>query len=117
VADGGLFAIETGLVPGGRPATLALRPGGRVRVKVLGPDGAPAAGAFVGVSGYPGARVYLPGGQTDSAGLIELNSPLGEVEITASNGDSSLEMRTTVVVRAGAIATAEMTLKPSAEGR
>jgi hypothetical protein len=117
VADGGLFAIVTGLLPGGRPATLALRPGGRVRVKVLGPDGAPAAGAFVGVSGYPGARVYLPGGQADSAGLIELNSPLGEVEITASNGDSSLEMRTTVVVQAAAVATTEMTLKPSVEGR
>jgi len=117
VADGGFFAIVTGLLPGGRPATLALRPGSRVRVKVLGPDGGPAAGAFVGVSGYPGARVYLPGGQADSAGLIELNSPLGEVELTASNGDSSLEMRTTVVVQAGAIATVEMTLKPSAEGR
>jgi hypothetical protein len=117
VADGGLFAIVTGLLPGGRPATLALRPGSRVNVKVLGPDGVPAAGAFVGVSGYPGARVYLPGGQADSAGLIELNSPLGEVEITASNGDSSLEMRTTVVVQAGAIATVQMTLKPSAEGR
>ncbi len=117
VAEGGLFAIVTGVTPGGRPVTLALRPGGRVRVKVLGPDGTPAANAFVGVSGLRGARVYLPGGQADSTGTIELSAPAGEVEITASNGDSSLEMRTFVRVEMGTTATVEMALKPSEEGR
>ena len=117
VSDGGLFAIVTGVNPGGRPATLALRPGGRVRMKVLGPDGAPFATAFVGVSGIPGARVYFPGGQTDSTGTIELSAPAGQIEITASNGDSTLEMRTIVTVETGGTTTAEMTLKRSEEGR
>jgi hypothetical protein len=117
VADGGLFAITTGVDPGGRPATLALRPGGRVRMKVLGPDGAPAPATFVGVSGIPGARVYFPGGQTDSTGTIELSTPAGQIEITASNGDSTLEMRTIVTVEIGGTTTAEMTLKRSEEGR
>ena len=117
VSEGGLFALTTGVDPGGRPATLALRPGGRVRMKVLGPDGAPAPATFVGVSGIPGARVYFPGGQTDSTGMIELSAPAGRIEITASNGDSTLEMRTIVTVETGGTTTAEMTLKRSEEGR
>jgi hypothetical protein len=86
-------------------------------MKVLGPDGAPAPATFVGVSGIPGARVYFPGGQTDSTGTIELSAPAGQIEITASNGDSTLEMRTIVTVETGGTTTAEMTLKRSEEGR
>jgi len=81
----------------------------------------PIAGAMVTAQPKDPGRGRSAGsyGEADGEGRfhLELNSPLGEVEITASNGDSSLEMRTTVVVQAAAVATAEMTLKPSVEGR
>jgi hypothetical protein len=115
---GGSFAIATGATPGGRPTTLALSPGGRVRVKVLRPDGAPAAaGTYARPSGLPGVRLFLPGGEVDASGVVEFAAPAGQVEITATSSDGTLEARTMAAVEVGATASVELTLKPSEEGR
>ncbi len=111
VSEGGMFAIASGLVPGGRPATVTLRPGGRVHAKVVGPDGAPAPGASVSISGVQGTRLGLGYGQVDATGTIELPAPAGEVDVTASSADGKLSARVTVVVQEGAAAAVEMRLK------
>ena len=111
-AAGGLFGIAMGIVPGGKPITLGLRPGGRVRLKVLAADGSPAAGAMAFVSGYQGgpAGGNLGNGQADETGVAELLVPAGAVELSARNATGDRVGKTTVKVPPGGTVTAEVTL-------
>lgn len=111
-AAGGSFAIVAGVTPGGRPTTLALSPGGRVRVKVMRTDGAPAMGSYARPSGPAGIRVFLPGGEVDPSGMVEFAAPAGQIEVSASSPDGNLEARALVTVEVGATASLELTLKP-----
>jgi hypothetical protein len=88
-----------------------------VRVKVARPDGAPAVGSYARPAGYPGVRVSLPGGEVDASGMAEFAAPAGQIEVSASNTDGTLEARALVTVEVGATASVELTLKPSEEGR
>jgi hypothetical protein len=103
-SDDGRFAAQSGVPAGAKGVGLALRPGGRVRVRVIGPEGSPlggARGAVVSVDGKPfpawrGAKL------TDAIGLIELPAPTGSVEIDVRNG--RLQGQATVGVTTGGIA-------------
>jgi protocatechuate 3,4-dioxygenase beta subunit len=112
-AEGGLFAVATRVTPSDRPITLVLRPGGRVQVRVLDANGAPAASRNVSVTGVQGANAPngLGYGQTDASGIAELTVPAGTLELTSRGG--GLEGKTTVTVASGGTAAAEMTLRPA----
>jgi hypothetical protein len=113
-AEGGLFAIVPAATPGSGPVTMTLRPGGRVAVKVTGPDGLPASNVTVSVSGYQGRTIAMGGfgafGQTDKEGQTEIAAPAGSTEIMARTRDR--QGKVTVTVPVGGVVTAEVTLGP-----
>jgi hypothetical protein len=111
-ADGGVFAIATGIAAGARQVTLTLRPGGRVRVKVLGADGSPSPRTWLGISRVQGVEVAggLGSSSTDADGQAEMMVPSGSVELTARSGE--LEGMATLSVPAGGTGTAELVLRP-----
>jgi protocatechuate 3,4-dioxygenase beta subunit len=81
-SDMGAFAIRTGVPPGDRELLLTLRPGGRLRVQVVGPDERPIERASVVVSRYRGAPISgAGGGMTDAGGSVELMVPAGALEL------------------------------------
>jgi hypothetical protein len=99
---------------------LSLRPGGRVRVSVRGPDGAAVAGAYVHVSSAGGAAVSPESvSPTDAQGIAEIAAPRGAVEIEAGTlGPAErLQGSVTVAVPEGGSAAAELVLAPKAEER
>jgi hypothetical protein len=110
-ADNGQFAMAMGISPGGPPVTLTLRPGGRLRLKVVGEDGAPVAGASAYVSQVQGLPVSAGFGfmRTDPTGQMEAPAPAGRIEVTASEGKRSGKV--TVSVPAAGLASAEVMLK------
>jgi hypothetical protein len=105
------FAIRTGVVPGEEPLTLTLRPGGRIVLRVVGPDGRPAKDLYPHVRTWDGLRVDLPGvrtSPTEAAGEYELTVPAGTIGLQV--GWDKAYGAATVVVRAGEATRAEMTL-------
>ena len=111
-AEGGLFAVASGVSPGAGPVTLTLRPGGRVHVTLVGADGAPVARTTVYVSRVQGTSVRrnVAMGTTNSAGTVELMVPAGSIELMAQ--DSGREAKTTVAVSSGGTSSAELVLRP-----
>ncbi len=111
-SDLGGFAIRTGVAAGSEDVRLTLRPGGRVAVSVVGPDGAPVAGAFVFVSRVGGTAISGVSGfaQTDSAGRAEIQVPAGALELRSSR--ERLEGTATVTVSEGQTAPALIRLAP-----
>lgn len=105
----GGFAVRTGVTPGEGELLLSLRPGGRLRVLVVGPDESPVAGAYVSVSRYRGAPVTLQGNATDAAGSVELLAPAGPLEIRGRK--DGLEGRLGAAVGEGGLA--QLTLRLS----
>jgi hypothetical protein len=91
--------------------TLALRPGGRVAVRVLGADGRPVKDAYPFVQRVDGLPVSMPGGSdaTDANGLAEIGVPAGLVEIEVSTRDRN--GRGSVSVAAGATVPLEVVLR------
>ncbi len=55
------WAVRGGVTPGGEPVTLALRPGGRIAVRVLGADGRPVKDAYPDVQRVDGLAVVDAG--------------------------------------------------------
>jgi hypothetical protein len=112
------YALRPGVAVGSRGVVLALRPAGRVRVQVLGPDGAPVAGVRPVVVSVAGARVRMGGmgisASTDAQGFVEIPAPPGAVEITASQ--ERMMGRTTVTVTEGVLANAEIRLSEPPSG-
>ena len=95
------WAVRGGVTPGDEPVTLALRPGGRIAVRVLGADGRPVKDAYPEVQRVGGLAVVMPGGSgsTDASGFVEIGAPAGLLEIEAGIGAQTGQG--TVTVRAG----------------
>ena len=82
------FAIRPGVTPGDGTVTLTLRPGGRLRVRLVSADGAPVVeGAYVSITGWNGTRLRsLPLGSRrsgDAPGTSEMTVPAGTLEVSA----------------------------------
>jgi len=110
-SDAGLFAARSDVAGGAKEVELTLRPGGRVRVQVTGPEGSPLEGvraAVVKVDGRP-FPAWRGAKQTDALGLLELSTPTGSVEIDVRNG--RLQGLTTVGVTSGGVVDAAIALK------
>jgi hypothetical protein len=85
----GAFALRAAVRPSDEEVVLRLRPGARLRARVVGEDGAPVASAFVAPRFAGGAMIQMAQpATTDSAGLVELRVPagLGPIEVFASAG-------------------------------
>jgi len=82
---------------------LTLRPGGRVTVRVVGPDGQPVEGAWASLASLPMMRF-----RTDARGMAEVLAPAGTVELRARK--AQLEGRATVTVTERGTAAAEIKL-------
>jgi protocatechuate 3,4-dioxygenase beta subunit len=105
-SDVGMFGVREGVRPGDKDVVVTLRRGGRVAVRVLGPDGQPVPGAFAGVDGMG------VGANSDAQGIAEIMVPAGTTEIRVRK--DRLEGRATVTVAEGGTATAEVQLAPAA---
>jgi protocatechuate 3,4-dioxygenase beta subunit len=95
------FAVRTGITPGGEPVTLVLRSGGKLAIRVLGPDGRPVKGAWPDVHTWSGVAIELPysgSSPTDASGACELSVPAGSLELTVAAerllGSVSVTVRT-----------------------
>jgi protocatechuate 3,4-dioxygenase beta subunit len=112
----GRFAFAV-LSPAEEDVTLALRPGGRVALEVLGPDGEPLADALASVTKLGGMPAEFPElwGETDLAGRVERPVPAGRVELAVEA--RGLRGRVTVDVPEGALAAARLRLEPAGDGR
>ncbi len=112
------FGVRFGVVPGGEPAALTLRPAGRIALRVVDPSGRPVAGAYPRVESVDGARVRLPGrtsGPTDAEGRFDLASPPGRVEVAV--GHESGRGKATAIVRSAERVPLTVVLEPSAGTR
>lgn len=107
------FAFRPGVVAGGESVTLALRPAGRILVRVVNAAGQPVENAYPRVESVDGVRIRLPGrtsGPTDAAGLYGIATPPGlvGVRVRAANGSG----RGTVSVGSGETASLTVALEP-----
>ena len=107
------YATRAGVTPGDKDVVLALRPGGRVRLSVVGGRGAPVAEAFVRVVSVNGVVVFVSSAdnQTNAAGFVEISGPSGTLEIQASHDKQSGKV--TVAVSPGATVPARVVLQES----
>jgi hypothetical protein len=104
--------VQSGVTPGRKDLVLALRPGGKARVQVVGPDGNPVEGAIVYLSKLNGARVLGANGTTDTQGLTEVDLPPGTAELGAgkSTGHNRLTGDVNLTVAAGATVPVQITV-------
>lgn len=105
------FALRSAVTPGGEPITLALRPGGRVLLRVVGPDGQPVAELYPRVMAWDGVRLDVPGVRANPTGVpgeYELNAPAGNVGLQV--GWDKVYGTASATVRAGETTRAEMKL-------
>jgi hypothetical protein len=106
------YAVRTHVSPGGPDVTLTLRPAGKIRLLIKGPDGAPMAKAWPNVSKLGGAPISVgwmgPRAPSDSAGMAEMSTPAGALEIEVWS--PTYKGKTTVSVAEGATANVEVTL-------
>jgi protocatechuate 3,4-dioxygenase beta subunit len=110
------FAWKTGVMPGSSDVELILQSPGRLRLRVIGPDGSPVAGAWAYVEKVNGVRVtfmYTGGSVTDVDGIGVLALPTGSLDIVAGK-DDTLEGRMQVESRAETPAEAEIRLAEKA---
>jgi protocatechuate 3,4-dioxygenase beta subunit len=105
------WAVRGNVTPGKEPVTLALRPGGRIAVRVLGADGRPVKDAYPEVQRVDGLAVAMPGGAgaTDTNGFVEIGAPAGLLEVEAATREGT--GRGTVTVSAGATVSLEIALQ------
>ena len=109
-SDTGSFAAQSRVAAGATDIALRLQPGGRVRLRVTGPGGAPLAGARAAVSKVDGKRFAAWQGAklTDAEGKVELATPAGMVEIDVRNG--AIDGQTMVPVPPGQSADASLSV-------
>jgi hypothetical protein len=108
----GSFGVALRIAAGTRDATIELRPGARVRLHVVGPDGQPVEAAFARVTRVAGMRVGGMGGmdRSDGRGLLDVAVPSGEVEIEVVK--DRLSAKATVSAPEGATVPLEVKLEP-----
>ena len=106
------YAVRMGVSPGGPDITLTLHPAAKVHLLIKGPDGTPMAKAWPNVTKLGGAPISVSwmGGRapSDSAGIAELSTPAGALEIEVWS--PNYKGKTTVSVAEGATANAEVML-------
>jgi hypothetical protein len=109
-SDDGSFAAQSHVAADATDIALKLRPGGRVRLRVTGPGGAPLAGARAAVSKVDGERFAAWQGAmlTDAEGKVELSTPAGMVEVDVRNG--AIDGQTMVAVAPGQSTDASLNL-------
>jgi hypothetical protein len=112
----GEFAFVAGVRAGREGVTLTMRRGGRVQVRILGPDGAPVSGAFANVTKIGGTPIMGFGsGPSDGEGIAEMPTPAGTIEIRATK--ENLEGTGATVVAADGVASLDVRLAPKAAAR
>jgi hypothetical protein len=92
------FALRT-VQPGPNPVTLALRPGGRISLRVVSADGRPAPHALASVLSVDGERIdpsLCAAPPTDDAGITTLGVPAGEVVLAVRAETGAALRRATV---------------------
>jgi hypothetical protein len=113
-SDAGSFALVPGVATGAEDVTLVLRRGGRIQLRLVGPDGAPVAGASASVFrvGAAAAAGITGSAVSDPQGRAELVSPSGEVEVRVTKIESAAIVAGSalVVLEEGGTATAEVVL-------
>jgi protocatechuate 3,4-dioxygenase beta subunit len=104
------FALQAGVSPGAEEVVLRLTPGGRLRVTVKTPDGAPVDHAFVSVRSVNGTRfaLFSAAERTAADGTATLDVPAGAVEVEAETGRGS--GRGQAQVAAGGLGAVEVTV-------
>jgi hypothetical protein len=111
------YAVRMGVSPGGPDVTLTLRPAAKVRLAVKGPDGAPMPKAWPNVTKLGGAPISVPWmgsrAPSDSAGMAEMSTPAGALEIEVWSPTHKGTAKVTVAE--GAMAAAEVTLTEPVE--
>jgi Carboxypeptidase regulatory-like domain len=108
------YAVRAGVRPSDSDLSLTLRPGGTVRLLVMGTSGAPVPKAHAHVSRIDGAAVDVPysgdGGPTNSSGFTELPVPAGALQLSV--GAEKYKTSTAQVqVGEGAAVSVEVTLE------
>jgi hypothetical protein len=100
------FALRTDIEAGTKDLVLALQPGGKARVEVVGPDGAPVSGARVSLAQAGGVHVMSPivGASTDPQGVAVLDLPAGPVEVLGGLDSLMLGRAATTVPAGGTVA-------------
>lgn len=109
------FAMQPAVSAGASDLALTLRPGGTVRLRIRGPDGAPVPGVYASVSKLGGVPVsfnsFEGGSESDAQGALALTVPAGSVEISARK--DKLKGAVTVNVPAAGSTGADVVLAPS----
>jgi hypothetical protein len=119
-SDTGGFALRAGVLSGTEDVTLVLRRGGRIQMKLVGPDGAPMANASASVSSVDAAPVagIATSGLSSEDGVVTIQSPTGAVELRAAKLEGPVLVAggsVMVVVEEGSTTAAEVVLvKPVA---
>jgi large repetitive protein len=114
-SDAGGFALRSGVLSGTEEVTLVLHRGGRIQLKLIGPDGAPVVGAFASVfrvDGVPSPGIAASS-SSDARGFVEILSPTGQVEVRANKLEGAALVAggtATIVVEEGSTTTAEVLL-------
>jgi hypothetical protein len=106
------FAFRGGVMPGGEPILLELRPAGRIAVRVVDAAGQPVRDTYPHVEKIDGAHVVLPGrfpGPTDATGTCELAAPTGTVQVVVR--DESRTGRGTASVSPGETVALDIVLR------
>jgi hypothetical protein len=106
------FAIRAGVAPGEEPLTLTLRPGGRILLHVVGPDGQPVKDVYPRLATWEGLRIDVPGSSSSRAetvGDYELSVPAGTIGLQV--GWDKPYGTATATVRAGETTRVEMALR------
>jgi protocatechuate 3,4-dioxygenase beta subunit len=105
------FAFRALVSPGAKDIALTLQPGGKVRARVVGPDGQPAERVMVALESVGGVPASLPmsSAVSDAQGLAELELPAGPIELFARKGE--LRATRTVTLATGGMAAVELALK------
>ena len=113
------FALAAGVRPGESDLVLTLRPSGRVRLFVRGPDGAPVADAYASVTQLAGVVVADPteNPSTDVQGTAEIVVPAGRIQLEVVK--DKREASITLDVPEGGTVSAEVTLaeRPPGDAR
>jgi protocatechuate 3,4-dioxygenase beta subunit len=79
------YGVRAGIIPGGKEVALAVRPAGKVLVRVVNADGSPAPETWTEITKVDGVDVSVPfyaRTPGDANGVSEIPAPAGMLELT-----------------------------------
>jgi protocatechuate 3,4-dioxygenase beta subunit/5-hydroxyisourate hydrolase-like protein (transthyretin family) len=114
-SDSGGYALRAGIRSGTEAVTLVTARGGRIQVRIVRPDGRPAAGVNATVLRVGGVSAVgvTPSAVSDTRGVAEVMSPPGMVEVSVNQLDGEATVASgsaSVMVAAGGTAFADVSL-------